>query len=136
MKVIYEKSMQYKIRRCIQSISGNVVLRSDVEALSSPRQVSRALKKLVEAGELIKLGYGVYGKLVKSRFSDKPYLQGGFLLAVREALDKLNIPWELSSEEQAYNAGRTTQVPANPSTVIKGRFRRQLHYRNRRSRFE
>lgn len=129
MKVSFEKSIANQVLKRAQSLKGNVILRSDIADLAEPRQISRALKKLVEMGYLTKLGYGIYAKLTRSTFANTTYLSGGALPTMREALTRLNIKWEPSKEEKAYQAGRSTQVPANPTTQIKTRFYRKLQYK-------
>lgn len=84
-------------------------------------------------GRLVRLGYGVYGRAVKSRLSGQPmlYSPNGFVGAARQALDKLGVQWEPTEAERAYNEGRSTQVPVNPVVRVKGRFRRsQLRHGN------
>jgi len=90
--------------------------------------VLRALRKLVEEGKLIRLGYGIYGRAIISRLSRKPilYSPDGFIGAARQALTKLGVKWELTEWERSYNEGRSTQVPVNPIIRIKGRFSRRL----------
>jgi hypothetical protein len=87
---------------------------------------------MTEDGRLVRLGYGVYGRAVKSRLSGQPmlYSAGGFSGAARQALDKLGVAWEPTAAERAYNEGRSTQVPVNPVVRVKGRFRRHLRYGN------
>jgi hypothetical protein len=130
MKVTQKNSFKYKVLKHIQSLRANAIIRADLENLGSPRQVSRALNSLVREGKLAKLGYGIYGKLTVSRYSDEPYLKGGFLPAVRDALNKLGVKWERSKDEASYNEHRTTQIPVNPSTHLKTRFRRKLSYKD------
>lgn len=130
MRVAYKKSITFKVLRRIKRLSGDVVLRSDVANIAEPRQISRALSRLVKAGQLTKLGYGIYAKLVRSEIANTTYLKAGVLPTMRAALNKLNIRWEPSQEEQDYQAGKSTQIPANPTTKLKDRFRRQLRYRD------
>lgn len=129
MKVVYKKSITFRVLRRIEKLSGEVVLRSDVANIADPRQISRALDRLIKGGYLAKLGYGVYAKLARSEIAQMTYLKEGVLPTIRAALNKLNIRWELSREEQDYQAGRSTQIPVNPTTKLKDRFRRQLSYR-------
>jgi hypothetical protein len=100
--------------------------------LGGEDQVLRALRRMTEDGRLIRLGYGVYGRAVKSRLSGEPmlYSAGGFSGAARQALDKLGVAWEPTEAERAYNDRRSTQVPVNPVVRVKGRFRRHLRYGN------
>jgi len=130
MKVQFKKSITFKVLKRIQRLSGDVVLRSDIANIADPRQVSRALNRLIEDGYLAKLGYGVYAKLTRSKITQSTYLKEGVLPTMRAALNRLNIRWEASQEEQDYQAGRSTQIPANPTTKLKDRLRRQLRYRD------
>lgn len=130
MKVQFEKSITFKVLKRIQRLSGDVILRSDIANIADPRQISRALNRLIEGGYLAKLGYGVYAKLARSKITQSTYLKEGVLPTMRAALNRLNIRWEASQEEQDYQAGRSTQIPANPTTKLKDRLRRQLRYRD------
>ena len=130
MKVIFKKSITFKVLKRIEALPGSVVLRSDVADLADPRQISRALNRLVKSGSLAKLGYGTYAKLVRSSITKTTYLKEGALPTLQAALNRLNIRWEPSLEEQGYQTGRSTQIPANPTTKLKDRFRRQLRYRD------
>ncbi len=130
MRVTLKKSITAKVLKRIEKLSGDVVLRSDIANIAEPRQISRALNRLVQSGQLAKLGYGVYGKQAYSKIAKTVYLRGGVLPTMRAALTRLNIRWEPSPEELDYNAGRSTQVPANPTTKLKDRFRRQLRYKS------
>ena len=130
MKVAFKKSITFKVLKRINSLPGDVVLRSDIANLADPREVSRALNRLVQSGRLAKLGYGVYAKLARSEIAQTTYLKEGVLPTMRAALNRLNVSWEASPEEQDYQAGRSTQIPVNPTTKLKDRFRRQLRYRD------
>lgn len=130
MKVIFKKSIIFKVLKRIEALPGDVVLRSDIAKLADPRQISRALNRLVQSGCLVKLGYGVYAKLARSEIAQTTYLKEGVLPTMRAALNRLNIRWEPSPEERAYQAGKSTQIPVNPATKLKDRFRRQLRYRD------
>jgi hypothetical protein len=93
---------------------------------------------MVRDGELVRLGYGVYGRSETSRLSGQPMLAapGGFLNAARQALDKLGVPWEPTEFQKAYNESRSTQVPVNPAVRVKSRFARHLHYQDTELRLE
>lgn len=130
MKVEYQKTVEYKVKQRIEKLQSNAILRSEVADLGSPREISRALKKLKENGEITKLGYGVYGKLERSSITNRSYLKVSFLSIAREALTKLKVDWEPSDAEVDYNQGRSTQIPVNPNTKINKRFRRKISYKN------
>lgn len=130
MRVTFKNSITFKLLKRINRLSGAIILRSDVEDIADPRQISRSLNRLVKIGRLAKLGYGVYAKLEISQITKSSFLKEGVLSTMRAALTKLNVRWEPSLEEQAYQDGRSTQIPVNPDTKIKERFRRQLRYRD------
>src|SRR3990167_5725022 len=124
MRVTYKKSIIFKVLKRIERLSSDVVLRSDVADIANPRQISRALSHLTNSGRLVKLGYGVYAKLARSEMAQTTYLKEGVLPTMRAALTRLNIRWEPSREEQDYQLGKSTQIPVNPTTKLKDRFRR------------
>lgn len=128
----YQNSLKFKVLGRIRQLPGNVVLRENIEDMGSPRQISRCLGVLVEMGELIKIGYGIYAKSYGSEYIDRPVIQGGFGQACKEALTKLGVDWEPGSAEQAYNAGLSTQVPVRTIVKLKSRFRGHLNYGNRK----
>ncbi len=130
-KSYYKNSLKFKVLDRIQQMSGNVVLREDIEDMGSPRQISRCFKDLVEMGELIKIGYGIYAKSYLSEYINKPVIKGGFGQVCKEALTKLGVEWQPGSAEQAYNAGLSTQIPVRTIVQLKSRFRGHLNYGNR-----
>jgi hypothetical protein len=128
-----KQTMREKIEQRIARKKGDdAFLTREFTKLGGEDQVLRALRKLVNDGRLVRLGYGVYGRAVKSRLSGKPmlYSRDGFAGVARQALDKLGVEWEPTEAERAYNEGRSTQVPVNPVVRVKGRFSRHLRYRN------
>lgn len=106
--------------------------------LGGERQVLRALRELTEGGKLIRLGYGVYGRAEISSLTRQPMLAGdGFGPVARQVLDKLGVPWEPTTAERDYNAGRSTQVPMTPQVRLRGsRFSRKLRYKTMELTFE
>lgn len=124
----YKNSLKFRVLEYIQQLPGNIVLRSEITSLASPRQISRCLKDLEALGYLIKIGYGVYAKASISEYLNEPIIKDGFDVACREALEKLGIDWEPSSAVKAYNERLTTQVPVKSLLRLKSRFRRQLAY--------
>ena len=116
----------------------DVFLTREFRDLGGEDQVLRALRGMVRDGELVRLGYGVYGRAETSQLSGKPMLaaRGGFIDAARQALDKLGVPWEPTEFQKAYNEGRSTQVPVNPAVRVKNRFSRHLRYQDTELRLE
>lgn len=126
------KTLRERIEARIARKGDDVFLTREFADLGGEDQVLRALRGLVRDGRLVRLGYGVYGRAIQSRLSGEPmlYSSSGFLGAARQALDKLGVKWEPTDAERAYNEGRSTQIPVNPAVRVKGRFSRQLRYRN------
>jgi len=121
-------SLRRRIAARIERSPDSVFLPREFAKLGGEDQVLRALRQLVRDGQLLRLGYGVYGRAVRSRLSGEPVLlsENGFLGAAREALTKLGVPWEPTAAERAYNEDRSTQVPVNPVVRVKSRFSRRL----------
>jgi len=121
-------SLRRKIAARIERSKDSVFLPREFAKLGGEDQVLRALRQLVREGQLLRLGYGVYGRAVRSRLSGEPTLlsENGFLGAARQALTKLGVPWEPTAAERAYNEGRSTQVPVDPVVRVKSRFSRRL----------
>jgi hypothetical protein len=106
----------------------DVFLPREFRDLGGEDQVLRVLRSMVREKRLVRLGYGVYARAVVSRLTGEPllYSPNGFLGAARQALTKLGVTWEPTEAEQAYNEGRSTQIPVNPVVRVKGRFSRRL----------
>src|SRR5271154_699887 len=124
-----QKTLRERIETRIARKQGeDVFLPREFRDLGGEDQVLRVLRTLVREKQLVRLGYGVYGRAIVSRLSGVPilYSKNGFLGAARQALTKLGVQWEPSDAERDYNAGRLTQIPVNPVVRIKGRFSRQL----------
>ena len=126
------RTLYARVARRIARKRDDVFLTREFADLGGEDQVLRALRTLVREGRLVRLGYGVYGRAVISSLSQRPmlYNPNGFAGATRQALTKLGVRWEPSESERAYNEGRSTQIPANPVVRVKGRFSRQLRYRD------
>ena len=123
------KTLRERIEARIARRRGeDVFLTREFLDLGGEDQVLRALRSLVRDNQLVRLGYGVYGRAIVSRLSGEPilYSRDGFAGAARQALTKLGVAWEATEAEREYNAGRSTQIPVNPVVRIKGRFSRRL----------
>jgi len=106
---------------------GDVFLRADFVDLGGYDQVGRALHQLVRQGRLLKIGYGLYSRAIKSPFDDRLVPPRG-LSTLREALKRVGIETLPSRSLQDYNAGRTTQVPTGRVVGVRRRVRRKIGY--------
>ena len=105
-----------RIRRSIANRNGNVILRSELVALGSPSQLSRALSELMDEGCLIRVGKGIYAKTRTNSFTGQPSPNGTLESIASEAFQKLGIEISSGKMAQDYNNGRSTQIP--PRTVV------------------
>jgi hypothetical protein len=124
-------TLRDRVERRIAERRDDAFLTREFRDLAGERQVLRALRELTEAGKLIRLGYGVYGRAEVSSITQQPMLSGdGFGPVARQVLDKLKVRWEPTTAERDYNEGRSTQVPMTPRVRVRGsRFSRKLRYK-------
>jgi len=106
-----------------------VFVRGDFSDISDYDQVGRALRSLTKKGSLIRLGYGVYAKAKKSPINGEAVPVAPLPSLAKEALQRLGVETTSSRLEEAYNAGKTTQVPTGRLIGVKGRINRKLGYR-------
>jgi hypothetical protein len=132
------QTLRERIEARIAERRDDAFLTREFRDLAGERQVLRALRELTEAGKLIRLGYGVYGRAEISSITRKPMLAGdGFGSVTRRVLDKLKVKWEPTAAERAYNEGRSTQVPMTPRVRLRNsRFSRKLRYNRMELTFE
>lgn len=123
-------TLKAKIERRLLRKQSDVVTPKDFANLAGEDQVLRALRTLTREQKLVRLGYGIYARARKSELSGRVVLANpqGLLGVARQALDCLNVPWELTESQRAYNEGTSTQIPVNPVIRVKGRFSRKLRY--------
>jgi hypothetical protein len=121
------QTLETQLSKRIDRKRGDVFLRADFEDLGGYDQVGRALRQLVRLGRVIKLGYGIYSRAVKSPFDDRLIPPKG-LSTLREALKRVGIETLPSRSAQDYNAGRTTQVPTGRVVGVRQRVRRKIGY--------
>lgn len=123
-------SLKSRVEQRVLRKRVDVFTPKDFANLGGEDQVLRALRTLTREQKLIRLGYGVYARARKSSLSGRVVLANpqGLLAVGRQALDRLNVTWELTDAQRDYNSGKSTQIPINPVIRIKGRFSRKLRY--------
>ena len=122
------ESLEQRLEKRIARKRGDVFLREDFRDLGGYDQVGRALRKLVRKGKLLKLGYGIYTRAARSPFTDEPVPPKG-LRTLKEALTRLGVEIVPTRLEEAYNAGKSTQVPTGRVVGVRGRVSRRIGYR-------
>jgi hypothetical protein len=104
-------SVKDRMLRTIALRKGEVILRADFATMGSPSQISRALKALIKAGTIVRLGYGVYAKARPSTLSGKPVPRVSLEELAQEALEKLGVVVQLGRAQADYAQGKTPQIP-------------------------
>lgn len=104
-------SIKDRMVRSIALRKGEVLLRADFERMGSASQVSRALKEVVSAGRLVRLGYGTYAKAEPSPLSGKPIPRQPLEALAWEAMQRLGVSINLGQALSDYAAGDTNQIP-------------------------
>ncbi|KFK95461.1 MULTISPECIES: DUF6088 family protein [unclassified Serratia (in: enterobacteria)] len=109
-----------------------VFTRDDFKDLAGYDQIGRALRELVKEGQLLKVGYGVYTKARQNAITGKlmPAAPGGSAAVVIEALERLKVDYRLVGATNAYNSGKSTQIPASLEIKTSPRFKRALSVGN------
>lgn len=121
------ETLETRLAQCITRKRRDVFVRDDFNAFGGYDQVGRALRQLVREGKLLKVGYGLYARAVPSRFGGRPLPANG-LDTLKEALRRVGVDPKPSRMEDAYNAGRTTQVPTGRVVSVDRRVRRKIGY--------
>jgi Family of unknown function (DUF6088) len=130
------KTVQDRIANRIARSKREVFVRKDFKDIADYDQVGRSLRMLEAKGKIIKIGYGLYAKAAISPLSNRIIPRKGLRDLAIEALKKLNVEVVPSSYDQAYNEGRTTQIPTGRVVGVKGRVTRKIGYEGKYVTFE
>lgn len=105
-----------------------VFLRQDFSDIADYDQIGRVLRGLVQEGELLKVGYGIYTKAKKNQITGKimPACPEGADAVIIEALKRLGIKSTFGEATEKYLSGESTQIPAFTQIKTPRRFTRQL----------
>lgn len=130
------QTVQDRISLRISRSKSEVFMRKDFEDIADYDQVGRSLRMLEAKGKIIKIGHGLYAKAAISPLSNRIIPRKGLRDLAIEALKKLNVQVVPSSYDQAYNEGRTTQIPTGRVVGVKGRVTRKIGYQGKYITFE
>ena len=122
------ETLEARLLKRIDRKRGDVFLRADLSDLGGYDQVGRVLSQLVQDGRLMKMGYGVYTRTRPSILDGTPTPVKGLRELAAEALKRFGVETAPTRFEEAYNAGKTTQVPTGRVVGVRGRVRRKLSY--------
>ena len=122
------ESLEQRLTKRIARKRGDVFLREDFRDMGGYDQVGRALRRLVSKGHLMKVGYGLYTRTRPSSLDGKPVPTKGLRDLAAEALGRLGVKIVPTRLEQAYDAGKSTQVLTGRVIGVRSRVRRKISY--------
>jgi hypothetical protein len=114
--------LEDRMNRSIKQRESMVVLRSDFSKMGSDSQVGRVLARFVQAGLLIRVSRGAFAKTRINKFTGEPTPVGTLEAIAAELFRRLEIDIAPSSLVEAYNTGKSTQIPMS-AAVNTGRRR-------------
>ena len=121
------ETLETRLLKRIDRKRGDVFLRADFADLGGYNQLGRALRELVRQGRLLRIGYGLYSRAIKSPFDNRLVPPRG-LSTLKEALKRTGIETFPSRSLRDHNAGRTTQVPTGRVVGVDRQIRRRIGY--------
>ena len=132
----YSKSLIKDIRERIQSATESTFVVADFTDLSDRDQILRALRGLMQEELLVRVGYGVYVRAKRSRFSGKLLPETDLRSIAITALRKNGVTILPTRYEQAYNNGQSTQVPTGIVIGVDRRVSRKISFNGRTVQYE
>lgn len=106
--------------------------RADFADIAGYDQVGRVLKKLVDNGQLLRIGYGLYTKARENRITGKlmPASPAGADGVILEAIEKLGVDYKFDEFSQRSINGESLQIPASLKIITNNRFKRKIVVNN------
>lgn len=130
------KSLIQKILERITSTKEATFVIADFTDLSDRDQILRALRGLIKEEQIIRVGYGVYVRARRSRFSGKLLPETDLRSIAITALRKNGVRVLPTKYEQAYNSGQSTQVPTGIVIGVDRRVNRKISFNGRMIKYE
>jgi len=110
----------------------DVFLRDDFADFGGYDIVGRALRRLVNEGLLVQVGYGLYARAKPSVLSGKPIPAAPLIDIGYQALRRLGYSPRPTKAALDYIEGRSAQVPAGDRIAVPGaRVRRKIAFGSR-----
>ena len=121
-------TIKAKIQQRIKRAKHFVFMRDDFNDIANYDQIGRVLRNLVQEGDLLIVGYGIYTKARKNQITGKvmPACPEGADAVILEALKRLDVQVILGEATEKYLSGMSTQIPAFTQIKTPRRFTRQL----------
>jgi hypothetical protein len=122
------ETLKTQISKRIDRKRGDVFLRADFADLGGYDQVGRVLRQFIRQGKLLRIGSGLYTRARPSTLDGTPTPVKGLRALADEALRRLGVQAAPTRLEQAYSAGKTTQVLSGRRVAVNKRVRRKIGY--------
>jgi len=122
-----------KVKARINRSKRFVFTRTDFADIAGYDQVGRVLKKFVDTGCLLRIGYGLYTKARINRITGKlmPASPGGADGVLVEAIEKLGVAYKFDDFSQLSIDGDSLQIPASFKIITNNRFKRKIVVNNK-----
>ncbi len=124
------------VLRSIRARKVLVILRAELEGLGSERQVTRALRQLVDESKIAQIGRGVYTRLQKTKYADYLVLEKTLTELAYDFARKKGAEIRLTKEEKDWISGRSTQMPMGNIVALDRQINQKLRFRGGQVRFE
>ena len=124
------------LERLLARRKGDVFLRADFTTLGSTSQVGTALRRLVDAGTLMRIGQGIYTRAEPSIIDGRPVPIKSLTPLMAEALARFGVKTGPTKLERDQLQGKSTQVPSGRLIGVDRPVRRKLGYHGVTMRFE
>ena len=132
----YSNSLIQQIRSRIKNTKESTFIIADFVDLSDRDQIIRSLRGLIQEELILRLGYGVYVRAKKSRFSGKLMPEVDLRTVAISVLEKNGVNILPTKFERAYNAGESTQVPTGVVIGVDRRVNRKISFNGRTIKYE
>ena len=136
MKIMTTSSLIQQIHSRIKKAKEPTFIIADFADLSDRDQIIRALRGLIQEELILRLGYGVYVRAKRSRFSGKLMPETDLRTIAITVLQKNGVNILPTKFERAYNAGESTQVPTGIVIGVDRRVNRKISFNGRTIKYE
>ncbi len=123
------KTIEDRVFYRIMRRKSPIILRDDFIDLGGYDQVGRALRKLVQKGRIVKIGYGLYAKAKMSSLTGEILITMPLPLLAREAMKRLGVKILPTKAELEYQTGQSMQVPTGRLIGVNNRINRKIGYK-------
>lgn len=131
-----KEKLETRVLTRINREKSPILLREDFSDLGGYDQVGRALSKIADKGEIIRLGYGLYAKAKQSPLTGETVPIASLPTLGKEAMRRLRVQTVPSKAEVDYREGRSTQVPTGRMIGVKDRISRKIGFKDAQISYE